>query len=121
MQAQKEPAEKIESLALADGKLRLVIQSLGAHLVLHILAPETALRVDKQILQKLFSLSPAEASVAALLASGLSAQEIGVRLHVSLHTVRSHLKKVFLKTNTSRQSTLVGLIHRVQQALPLPD
>lgn len=71
-------------------------------------------QVDKQLLRRLLSLSKAEAEVAAHLASGLNASEVADQLHVSLHTVRSHLKNLFRKTGTTQQSALVSLILRFQ-------
>jgi DNA-binding CsgD family transcriptional regulator len=55
--------------------------------------------------------------VAVSLACGLSVAESADRLHVSHHTVRSHLKSLFLKTGTTLQSALVSLILRLQAPL----
>jgi len=70
-------------------------------------------------LQQLWDLTPAEAKVAGLLASGLRPREISERLEVSCNTVRSHIQKIYLKTETSRQADLVRLLTRL--GLTIPD
>jgi DNA-binding CsgD family transcriptional regulator len=52
------------------------------------------------------------------LASGLSVAEVARQLHVSHHTVRSHLKSLFQKTGTTPQSALVSRILRLQAQAP---
>ncbi len=87
---------------------------LGASLpaaILFIRDPE-ALSPGGEALQALFGLTPAEATAAGALADGKSVEEIATSLGVSLHTVRTHVKSVLAKTNTNRQSQLVGLLLR---------
>jgi DNA-binding CsgD family transcriptional regulator len=63
-------------------------------------------------LQELFGLTPAEASLAAAVASGQSL-EMYARWHrISLNTARTHLKNVLAKTGTARQAELVALLLR---------
>ncbi|TFG36485.1 MAG: helix-turn-helix transcriptional regulator [Candidatus Aminicenantes bacterium] len=63
--------------------------------------------------QQLWGLTRAEAKVAHFLASGLSPREISDRLGISFNTVRSHVQKIYFKTDTSRQSDLVRLLTRL--------
>jgi DNA-binding CsgD family transcriptional regulator len=63
-------------------------------------------------LRDLFGFTAAEAAVAAELAQGRSLAEVAQSQHVSMNTVRTHLKKVLAKTNTGRQAEAVTLIHR---------
>ncbi|NJK90307.1 MAG: helix-turn-helix transcriptional regulator [Myxococcales bacterium] len=58
-------------------------------------------------IRRRFSLTPAESRVASLLASGMTAKQIGQQLQVSAETVRTHLKRIFVKTGTKRQAELV--------------
>lgn len=88
--------------------------------VVHIFDPATPLHIDQNLLRDLFSFSRAEAQVAANLASGLSVAETASRLHVSEHTVRSHVKNLFLKTGANQQSALVSVILRLQPPLRVP-
>ena len=46
------------------------------------------------------------------MAAGLSLKEIATRLDVSYETIRNHLKKIFIKTRTNRQSELVRQLLR---------
>jgi DNA-binding CsgD family transcriptional regulator len=61
-------------------------------------------------LEQIYGLTPAEAEVVRLLAKGLSLDEIAAHREISLNTVRSHLKHIFSKTDTSRQGELLGLV-----------
>jgi DNA-binding CsgD family transcriptional regulator len=69
-------------------------------------------------LQKLFNLTPAEASLAVKISRGKTPAAIARSNGVTIATVRSQLKAVFAKTNTRRQAELVGLLARVSL---LPD
>ncbi|MFB8829783.1 helix-turn-helix transcriptional regulator [Azotobacter sp. CWF10] len=73
------------------------------------------------ILVQLFKLSPAENRLAELLAQGLKPDECADALCVSINTVRSQLRAIFQKTGTSRQSELIGLIHRLAVLVPAPQ
>jgi len=64
----------------------------------------------RRLLCELFRLTPAEERISMLLASGLELSAIAERTRTTRHTVRSHLKSIYQKTNVSRQSQLVRLI-----------
>ncbi len=61
-------------------------------------------------LQSLFGLTPAEATIAIHLVRGGSVQKIAAHHNLSLNTVRTHLKNIFAKTGTSRQTEFVSLV-----------
>jgi DNA-binding CsgD family transcriptional regulator len=67
---------------------------------------------DLAMLRELFSLTPAEARVAAKLVLGRSVEEIAAEGDISVLTVRTHVKRVLSKTATSRQAELISLILR---------
>ncbi len=67
---------------------------------------------DPEVLRELFSFTPAEARVSAKLVLGQNAEEIAAESKVSVETVRTHIKRVYSKTATNRQSELVSLILR---------
>jgi DNA-binding CsgD family transcriptional regulator len=69
-------------------------------------------RPDPEVLRELFSLTPAEARVSARLVLGQNAEEIAAESKTSVETVRTHIKRIFSKTATRRQSELVSLILR---------
>jgi len=64
---------------------------------------EDGLRAD-------FGLTKAEARVAKLLADGHPLRELSEMLEITPNTARTHLKRIFSKTDTNRQSSLVKLI-----------
>lgn len=59
---------------------------------------------------QLYSLSPAETRLVALLVEGLSVGEAAVRMKVKVPTLRTYLKQIFAKTQTGRQSDLIRLM-----------
>lgn len=61
-------------------------------------------------LTSLYRCSPAEVRIAKLLLDGQSPEEIGYSLGLKLPTVRTHLRNLFEKTGTSRQTALVRLM-----------
>lgn len=63
-------------------------------------------------LMDVFSLTQSEAHLALHLAKGGSLQEYSEQSHLSMNTVRTHLKHIFIKTDTKRQPELVSLILR---------
>jgi DNA-binding CsgD family transcriptional regulator len=62
------------------------------------------------LLRRGYGLTSAEARLAAALARGESLRDIAEATGVGPETVRSHLKRVFAKTGTRRQSELVRLL-----------
>lgn len=63
-------------------------------------------------LVRAYNLTPAEAEVTLELAAGLSAAEISRARGTSVHTVRTHLKRVLVKTGTHSQAALVARVFR---------
>jgi DNA-binding CsgD family transcriptional regulator/PAS domain-containing protein len=57
-----------------------------------------------------YGLTQAEARVALVAASGATIPEAAYRLNVSPNTVKTHLRKVFAKTGTHRQTELARLM-----------
>ncbi|MDR3718090.1 MAG: LuxR C-terminal-related transcriptional regulator [Bryobacteraceae bacterium] len=57
--------------------------------------------------RKRYALTSAETRVAVEVAEGCKPSEIAQRLGLSIHTVRSHLKRIFLKTGVHSQAGLV--------------
>ena len=66
----------------------------------------------EQLLRDAFGLTPAEVRVAAALFDGATLRDIADANGVSLNTVRNQLTAIFDKTETGRQSELVGLMAR---------
>lgn len=68
--------------------------------------PEQIPQPDRDMLVQAFGLSAAELRVALALYAGLRPQEIATLLALSGNTVKSHLKAIFLKTETASQADL---------------
>lgn len=65
-----------------------------------------------QLLGKLYHLTPAELRLASALLQGKSPDDHARAEGVTVHTARSHLKMLLRKTNTRKQSELVGLLSK---------
>ena len=63
-------------------------------------------------LQQVYRLTPSESRIAALLAVGLTVEEVARARRVSEATLRSHLRSIFSKTGVRRQAELVHLALR---------
>lgn len=75
--------------------------------------PRQPFPVNTEALQALFDLTPAEARFAERLTAGLSVADICTELQITDNTARTHLKRIFSKTSTTRQSELISLILRI--------
>lgn len=79
----------------------------GAAAAIYLLDPEKDVELNLRELQELFGLTFAESNVAASIVKGMDVNETAVALGVTRNTVRTHLKRVFEKSGTKRQSQLV--------------
>ncbi len=68
---------------------------------------DLGLVVDERALSSLYGLTRGEASLAAKLVQGKSIEDAAADLFISPHTARTHLKRIFMKTDTHRQPELV--------------
>lgn len=72
--------------------------------------PRVIERRAAAVAAEVFGLTPAEASVAGLLASGITAGQIAARQGVAIGTVRTHVRRLFEKTGSKNQTALVAEI-----------
>ena len=102
----------------ADGHLMPV----PAHAAIYLVDGEQETEFDLGKLAALLDLTPAEARVAALVAQGEKPTDIAASGNVSIHTVRSQIKSIFLKTDVSSQAQLTKLVRAlpVQRQVSLP-
>jgi DNA-binding CsgD family transcriptional regulator len=68
---------------------------------------DLGLAVDERALISLYGLTRGEAALAEKLLQGKSIEEAAEELFISAHTARTHLKRIFMKTDTHRQPELV--------------
>lgn len=62
-----------------------------------------------------FGLTKSQAMLASILADGTSLRDAAEQRSVSYETARSHLRSIFAKTGTRRQSELVALVARLRK------
>jgi DNA-binding CsgD family transcriptional regulator len=75
--------------------------------------PERQQPARTQLLMHLYNLTRKEAAVAAKLFEGKSVEQAAEELSVTYETARTHLRRTFSKTGTSRQAELLLLIARL--------
>lgn len=71
---------------------------------------ETHPSLSDILLRKLYGLTSSEARLAIMISSGTTVQEAARILSISMNTARTHLKRIFSKTGTSRQAELVRVL-----------
>lgn len=96
---------------LARSDLRASLAPL-AELAIVVRQPRRASEADAQRLMCALNLTPAEAALAASLASGGSLDLHARNRGVAKSTVRSQLRSLFAKTETSRQGALVAALRQ---------
>ena len=89
----------------------------GACCLLLVEDPEDQFLPPERRLADIWGLTEAEARVAALLAGGNAPREVADALGVGFNTVRTHLQRIFTKTDTARQGELIRLLNRLGIAL----
>jgi DNA-binding CsgD family transcriptional regulator len=94
------------------GAAPLPAREVRALLTLNALGPKPG--PPAAILARTFCLTPSEAKLACVIARGASPGIAARELKISRETARNHLKSVFAKTNTHRQSELVALLLQVE-------
>jgi DNA-binding CsgD family transcriptional regulator len=67
-----------------------------------------------------FGLTPAETRLMEQLAGGATLEEAGDALGISRGTVKTHLNRIFSKTEVSRQADLIALVDRVVPPVQRP-
>jgi len=85
-------------------------QTQDATAAIFISDPEAGLASAAEVLETIYSLTHSEAELVRLLSQGMSLEEAATARGVAINTARSHLKRVFSKTDTRRQGELVRLV-----------
>jgi DNA-binding CsgD family transcriptional regulator len=108
----KRPFQMLISPLRADIGWAAMARHTPVALVL-IIDPERAPRSLEGHLRTLFKLTPTEARVAREVATGEGLVGVAASLGILPSTARTHLHRVFEKTDTQRQAELVKLVERV--------
>ena len=72
--------------------------------------PERNLSPSRELMQRLFHFTQAEAWLSLLLVDGLSLDEAAAQMAIRKNTARAHLRAIFSKTGVKRQATLMRLL-----------
>ena len=72
--------------------------------------PDHKIAINRERLQQIYGLTPAEARLAALLAEGGHLKTAAGQLGITFETARTHLKRIFSKTAVATQADLVRLL-----------
>ena len=91
------PGPKLDTLLGADNRTALM----------KIFDPDMSLEIDTRVPIRLYGFTRGEATLAAHLVLGKSIEEAAADLGITPHTARSQLKRIFMKTDTHRQTELV--------------
>ena len=83
---------------------------LAPRIAIFITEPDDGPPIDRDAIADAFGLTPREAAIAALLASGHDLASATRALAIGIGTARYHLKHVLDKTNTRSQATLVATL-----------
>jgi len=79
--------------------------------------PERRKPANQDLLIQMYSLTPKEAAIAAKLSLGETVEPAAEELAIRYETARTHLRHIFSKTGTSRQTELLLLIARLPPAI----
>ncbi len=78
--------------------------------LLFLIDPDAAAAVPTPILQSVYGFTNAEGRLVEALLNGMTLEIFAARSHVSVNTARTHLKSIYRKTETNRQSDLIRLL-----------
>jgi DNA-binding CsgD family transcriptional regulator len=92
---------------------RLLLGMPVPHAVVLIHDPEREQPDNAALLIELYRLTRKEAALAMKLSNGKSLNEAAEELRITYETARTHLRRIFSKTGTSRQTELLLLIARL--------
>lgn len=120
-----QPCDRLEPVILAlrperaSGAMQIVIEACvpagtrgGGPLLLLSLHVQSSrpCRISRGFLARAFHLTASEAEVVVQLFDGLSIPVVASRLGVSINTVKTHLKSVFMKCEVRSQGQLIKLV-----------
>lgn len=85
-------------------------EEIGSPILLLLREPDAALETPLSIAAGLYGLTPAETQVLGRVLEGLPLAEVAAILGITAATVKTHLQRIFRKSQTSRQAELVARV-----------
>ncbi len=108
-------------LSVEGGQRRSTVAPFAASCAVFMQDPVQAPLMPGEAFARLHGLTGGELRVLLALANGLGGKEAADMLGISEPTVRSHLQHIFSKTGTSRQATLLQLLHNSTPPIRIPQ
>jgi DNA-binding CsgD family transcriptional regulator/PAS domain-containing protein len=108
-------------LPVDRGQRRGVVAPFAASVAVFTQDPVQAPLMPGEAFARLYGLTGGELRVVLALAQGLGAKEAADMLGISEPTVRTHLKRIFSKTDTARQADLVRLLQNATPPVRTPQ
>lgn len=105
--------ELVAAVRTAQAGHRALSPSVTDHVVAGYLSAQD--NPDPADLERLTTLSAREREILDLVATGASNAEIARTLHLSEHTVKTHVSHVLAKTNCADRTQAAVLVHRVRR------
>jgi DNA-binding CsgD family transcriptional regulator len=90
-------------------RLRKVVCQEDEVALVYVISPERISKISETTLRTLFDLTQAEQRLTKLILKGYRLDEAARHLGISINTARTHMKRIYAKTNTARQTDLVRL------------
>lgn len=75
--------------------------------------PERNPKPKATLISKLFGFTPAETKMAILLADGTCVEDAAAKLHITMNTARTHVKRMLDKSGLRRQTDLILLLNKI--------
>jgi len=96
----------------------LLVGQTGGFVAVYLHEPEAPIKIDPARLRGIYGLSEAEANVAVAMVTTPDSKEVAKRCAISPHTLRSHIKSIFNKTQTRNRAALMKLLLTGPARLP---
>src|SRR5262245_54643619 len=108
-------------LPVDRGQRRDIVAPFAASVAVFTKDPVQAPLMPGEAFARLYGLTGAELRVLLTLAQGLGGKEAADVLGISEPTVRTHLQRIFSKTDTTRQADLVRLLQNATPPIRAPE
>jgi DNA-binding CsgD family transcriptional regulator len=108
-------------LPVDRGQRRDIIAPFAASVAVFTQDPVQAPLMPGEAFARLYGLTGGELRVVLALAQGLGAKEAADMLGIGEPTVRTHLQRIFSKTDTARQADLVRLLQNSTPPIRIPQ
>lgn len=95
---------------VATSDLTNMIDGTPVYVAIYMSDPDRPSPLSTDIIAKLYGLSPTEAKIAISIVNGMTLDEIAASHSRSLNTIKTQLRAIFQKTQTTSQSELIRLL-----------